>query len=145
MKLDSLFQFRKKRRRTLDRVPVFSTIIGAGSTCSGNFAGKDNYAVYGRVEGECDLAGTLMLGETGHWVGEIVATNVVIAGKVEGDVTAREKLELAPTANIRGNLKSSVIAIAEGAVYHGQIRMEQATRVTRFVERRGMEKPDPRD
>lgn len=145
MKLDTLFQFRKKRRRMLDRVPAFSTVIGAGSTCAGNFAGKDNYAVYGRVEGECDLDGTLMLGASGHWVGEIIAANVIIAGTVDGDVTARVKLELAPTANIRGNLKSPVIAIAEGAVYHGQIRMDQATRVTRYVERRGMEKPESSD
>ena len=145
MKLDSLFQLRKKRRRTLDHVPAFSTVIGAGSTCAGNFSGKDNYAVYGRVEGECDLDGTLMLGQSGHWVGEIVATHVIIAGTVEGNVTAREKLELAPSANIRGNLKSAVIAIAEGAVYDGQIRMEQATRVTRFVERRGTERGEQKD
>jgi len=145
VKLDALFQFRKKRRRTLDRVPEFSTIIGANSVCAGHFTGKDNYAVHGRIEGECDLDGTVMVGPTGHWAGDILATNVIIAGSVDGDVTAREKLELAPTANIRGNLKSPIIAIAEGAVYDGQIRMQQATRVTRYVERRGVQTPESDD
>ena len=115
---------------------AFATVIGPESAFTGNFTGRDNYVVYGRVDGDCDLAATLVLGETGCWNGNIAATHIVIAGQVTGDVKARAKLELAPTARITGDISSPVIAIAEGAVYEGKLRMDRDTRLTHFSERR---------
>ncbi len=134
MKIDAILNLGQRRRRTLDRVRGFATVVGAGSIVIGTLKGKDNYAVYGRVEGDCDLTSTLVLGESGHWIGNVRAAVVVIAGTVEGNVTATEKLELAATARIHGDLASPVIAIAEGALYDGEVRME--TKLSRFDERR---------
>lgn len=126
----------KRKRRTVDQVREFATVIGPESIFTGSFTGKDNYVVYGQVKGDCELEGTLVLGETGRWNGNISAAYVVIAGQVIGDVGASTKLELAPTARITGNISSSVIAIAEGAVYDGKVRMGRDTRLTHFNERR---------
>src|SRR3989344_3892509 len=76
------------------------------------------------------------VGELARWEGDITAANVVIAGEVRGDVTAREKLELAASARIRGNIKSPVIAMAEGAALDGKVDMAQAPQLTRFSEKR---------
>jgi hypothetical protein len=56
---------RKQRRRTLDRIENFTTMIGADTVYMGVFQGKDNHIIYGEVQGECDLEGILVLGE-GH-------------------------------------------------------------------------------
>lgn len=127
---------RKRRRRTLDQVGDFSTVLGPQSTYMGVFQGKDNYLVYGQVQGECDIDGTLMLGEGSRWRGNIRAANVVIAGTVEGDISATAKLELTASAQVHGKITSPVMAIARGAVYDGQVRMTKNTQLTRFNERR---------
>ena len=137
MKLqDILKRKREKHRRTLDRVGQFTSMLGPQSVYMGVFQGKDNYIVYGEVQGECDIEGTLVLGEGGRWRGNIRARNIVIAGQVEGDIRAENKLELARTAVVRGKISSPVLAIARGAVHDGSIHMPNQTQVTRFQEQR---------
>lgn len=126
----------KQRRRTLDRVEDFTTMLGPDSVYTGVFQGKDNHIIYGEVQGECDLEGILVLGEGSRWKGNIRAGSVVIAGRVEGDIQAMSKLELARTGYVRGKIASPVVAIARGAVHEGSIRMAKQTQVTRYVERR---------
>ena len=131
----------KQRRRTLDHVGDFTTMLGPESVYMGVFQGKDNHIIYGEVQGECDLEGILVLGEGSRWKGNIRAANIVIAGRVEGDIQATNKLELAKTAHVRGRITSPVVAIARGAVHEGSIRMTRQTQITRYVERReGLEK-----
>lgn len=111
-------------------------MLGPGSVYMGVFQGKDNHIVYGEVQGECDIDGILVLGEGSRWKGNIRAASVVIAGRVEGDVQAKNKLELARTGYVRGKITSPVVAIARGAVHEGSIRMAKQTQITRYVERR---------
>lgn len=132
--MDSLFG--KKERRSIDKVKDFGTLVGADSHFSGTLKGKDNYAIYGTVEGDCDLSGALLLGPTGRWKGNITAAVVFVAGEVEGNVTALEKLEIAPGARVRGNLSSVSIAIADGAVFEGEVKMFKAEQPTHYTERR---------
>jgi len=54
---------RSKGRRTLDKVEGFSTCIGADSVFKGTFSGPGHCIVHGKVEGQCDMEGTLIVGE----------------------------------------------------------------------------------
>ena len=137
MKFEDILKIGKKRdRRTLDRVEEFATMIGPESVYLGVFQGKDNHIVYGQVQGDCEIEGILVLGEGGSWKGNIRAASVVIAGRVEGDIHATNKLELARTAHVHGKITSPVVAIARGAVHDGSIRMAKQTQITRYRERR---------
>lgn len=127
--------FGRKKRRALDQIE-FGTMIGEHATYRGDLAGNGSYVVRGRVHGRCDIAGTLVLWATSHWVGDIAAAHVVIAGEVVGDVYASAKLELKSTARIRGDITSPVIAMAEGALYDGEIRMRPRPQLVRFNEKR---------
>src|SRR3989344_2566622 len=112
---------RKQRRRTLDHVGDFTGMLGPQSVYMGTIQGKDNHIVYGEVHGECEIEGTLVLGEGGRWKGKIRAST---------------KLELAHTAFVRGKITSPVVAIARGATHDGSIRMTKQTQITRYHERR---------
>lgn len=138
MKIEDILKSfgRKQRRRTLDRIENFTTMLGPDSVYTGVFQGKDNHIIYGEVQGECDIEGILVLGEGSRWKGNIRAASVVIAGRVEGDIEATQKLELARTGYVCGKITSPVVAIARGAVHEGSIRMAKQTQITRFVERR---------
>lgn len=134
MSKDPVINLGKARgRRSLDRVDGFATSVGPEAHFIGNIGGSGHCIVYGQVQGECDLAGTLVIGEGGVWRGDIVAENILIAGRVEGSIMAREKLEIISTARIQGSIISPVIAIAEGAIHEGEVHMGQ---VKRFVDQR---------
>ena len=133
---------RSKGRRTLDKVEGFSTVIGKDSHFTGTIGGAGNFIVQGRVEGDCNIQGTLVIAETGHWLGNISAGCVLIAGKVDGDVTAIDKMEIISSARIKGKITSSVLAIAEGAIHEGVVAMHGKPAVKRFKDKRDSSNPE---
>jgi len=126
----------QQKRRLSDRVKNFATVIGQGSVINGTLGGKDDYIILGRVEGNADLQGTLIVQDGGEWQGNMIADYIILCGKVSGDICARTKLEITNTAHVTGNLSGQSIAIAEGAVFEGEIRMQMEQDVTYFDEQR---------
>ncbi|MFV2057243.1 MAG: polymer-forming cytoskeletal protein [Thiohalomonadales bacterium] len=127
---------RSKGRRTLDKVEGFSTCIGVESVFKGIITGPGHCIIHGKVEGDCDMEGTLIVGEGGSWVGNIKAAVVLIAGKVTGNIHATEKMEIVSTAKVKGKISSKVLAIAEGAIHEGQIQMMADKPATHFTDKR---------
>lgn len=127
---------RGKGRRTLDGVQQITTLIGHDSRFIGRLEGKDNTIVNGTFEGDCDIEGVVVLSEQGRWIGNIGASSAIISGEVQGDISVREKLELTHTARVTGRIVAPVIAIEEGAIHQGEIRMAREGEVVRFKERR---------
>ena len=123
-------------RRTLDNVIRFTSSIGEGTTFTGSFGGGENIVVRGEVHGMSDVEGVVVITETGKWIGELIADVVIVAGYVEGDISARDKIEVQAGANISGNLFSQVIAIESGAVHIGRIDMKNLKEIKHFKEKR---------
>jgi len=130
---------KKKKRRATDNIVTYTTEVGPDAVFEGKLQGEGNYSVHGKIVGESDISGILLLETEGEWIGNVLADVVVIAGTVKGHVMAREKLELQVSGRVEGDLEAPVIAIAEGAVYDGKIKMAKAANITRYVERRGVE------
>lgn len=126
-----------KGRRALDSARQFTTLIGAGTSVAGTMRGSENCIVNGSVEGDCEIDGLLVLGEQGRWRGNISAATVIISGDVNGDIVARDKLELSASARVTGTITSPVVAMAEGAIHQGGIRMtREGAAVSSFQEKR---------
>jgi len=123
-------------RRTLDSIIRFTSTIGENIEFTGSFSGKGNIVVRGQVKGESDVNTAVVIAETGCWNGRLTADNVIVAGDVNGDILAREKIEVLATANITGNLSSPVIAIETGAIHEGHMDMNAKTAVNLFEEKR---------
>ena len=148
MGLNILDWFRGKRRKRRffdvtgaaneDRPP---NVIGAGARLRCTLTGSGNYMVSGCFEGDGEIEGSLVLMAGALWKGNITANNVIIAGELHGNVMAQDKLELTASARIHGDLTGLTIAIAEGAVYQGQVRTAKRGQVKRFKERRDAECP----
>lgn len=122
------------QRRSLDHLEKAPTILGREVVYVGVIEGRDNYVVHGRVEGNCDIDGVLLIGPDCLWIGSITADTVIIKGRVEGGIRAHFKIEVRPSARIKGDLSSPLIAVAEGAVVQGRISPDSI--ITRFIERR---------
>lgn len=124
------------KRRIRDKGSHQATVVGNGSVIKGDLGGKDDYIIFGRVEGNADIEGALMVEASAQWDGDISATHIVIAGRVQGNVRARDGLELAATARVTGNVSGGRVAIAEGAVLDGEISMRTSEKIARFEEKR---------
>jgi cytoskeletal protein CcmA (bactofilin family) len=90
--------------------------------------------IEGAFEGDINLRGLLVVGETGRITCENLRANVVIvAGAVRGDITA-EKVEIRATGRVWGNVVTAAFATEEGAFLRGQIRMEERVEIGGPVE-----------
>ena len=126
----------KKTRRFRDRASGTPTLINDGCLITGVITGSGDYQVSGRIDGDCDIDGTVSLTRDGLWQGTIKARHVVISGQVEGDIVAAGKIEISNSAKITGTVTGEAIAVAEGAVVEGQMRTTGQNGPVGFVEKR---------
>jgi cytoskeletal protein CcmA (bactofilin family) len=112
------------------------TLISEGCKISGLITGTDDFLINGEIDGDCDLMGTVTLARNGLWKGAIKAGNVIVAGHVEGDITAESKVEITETARITGAVSAEAIAVAEGAVVEGVMKTTGPAKPLEFVEKR---------
>jgi cytoskeletal protein CcmA (bactofilin family) len=122
------------KKRSLDQIQQEPTLIGKETVFIGDLEGKKDFFVRSKVIGDCDVQGMVLLTPGSYWLGNITADVVIINGMVEGNVTARVKLELRDAARVRGNLISPIIAVSQGAKIYGDLAYD--SRVTLFNERR---------
>lgn len=113
--------FGKKPSRTA----TIDTLIGAGTTVTGDLAFSGGLHLDGRIVGdltsEHDGAGKLTIGAAGVVEGSVGVDNLVLNGTVRGDVLARERVELGPTAQVDGNVSYKVLQMAAGARINGRL------------------------
>ena len=102
------------------------TLVGEGTCVAGDMTFSGGLHVDGTVRGNViaeggDSAALLVVGEHGRIEGEIRVPHVVISGAVTGDVRALESVELAPHAQVTGNIYYTRIEMAMGAEVNGQL------------------------
>ena len=100
-----------------------STYIAPGTVLKGEITGQTELIVDGTVEGRLDLAGSVRVGPNGTVNGEIRAKTVEVAGKVQGDITGKERLDILASAKIEGDISSPRVVIADGAFFKGSVEM----------------------
>ena len=124
------------KRRIQDSTSGPTTYIAPSTKIVGSITGQGAYVFCGTIEGDCDIDGPVTLADGGRWKGTIKATDIVVAGVVEGDVMARQRVEITGTARVAGSLSGNSIAVAEGAVIEGEIKVTSGTVPTKFQEKR---------
>lgn len=120
----------------VDELKIFANIIGSGTHISASLSGAGHWLVHGRVTGDGDFDGIVVIAAGAHWRGDLRAHSVIVHGEIRGDVVARGKVELGAGARVEGTITAPLLAIAEGGEHRGDVRMGEAS-VIRFRERRG--------
>jgi cytoskeletal protein CcmA (bactofilin family) len=106
-----------------------TSVLGSGIIWNGNLSGSGGVRIEGAFEGDINLRGLLVVGETGRVTCQHLQANVVIvAGAVRGDITA-EKIEIRSTGRVWGDVVTAAFATEEGAFLRGQIRMEEQVEI----------------
>ena len=106
--------------------PSTAALVGhlyKGSRVSGQLSFQGPARIEGAVDGDIQCHGTLTIGEGAEVRAKVWGEVVVILGKVEGNVTAKEKVELTAPARLIGNIDTPRLIIAEGVVFDGDCSM----------------------
>lgn len=102
------------------------TIVGDGTRVAGQMSVKGTIRIDGIVEGDVH-ADWVVVGETGKILGNTLTRGMVVGGSVEGNIEAKETVELMGKASMTGEIHAPKLAIAEGAVFDGRSRMKSET------------------
>lgn len=84
-----------------------------------------NLKINGKFVGQLETKGTLSIGENAYVEANVSGDNIVIAGKVKGDIAANTMLVLMPTAILDGNVATPKLNIVEGAIFQGFCQMKE--------------------
>lgn len=99
------------------------TFLGPNVTIDGKISGNEPVLIEGTVHGEINLAGELRVGTKARIEAKVHAKNVTVEGKITGDITADDRVELVASATVDGNIRAPKIIVAEGARFRGNVDM----------------------
>jgi cytoskeletal protein CcmA (bactofilin family) len=100
--------------------------IGKSVIIKGELSGSEDLYVDGQVEGSIELAGNrLIIGPHGQVRARVNAKGVIVQGKLEGNIQASERVELAKSAILVGDIATQRVAIEEGAYFKGKVDIQR--------------------
>ena len=102
------------------------SVIDDRLTIRGELDTDGTVRVDGHIEGAVHRAGSLIIGARGEVVGDIEASEVVVAGTVRGNVHATGRIEIEPGASVHGEIRANAMILREGAIVHGKVSIGAA-------------------
>ena len=100
--------------------------IGKSVIIKGELSGSEDLTIEGKVDGEIELRDhVLTIGPNGKIKAQVFAKSVIVMGRVTGNITATEKINIRENGSVEGDINAPTIAISEGAQFRGSIDMQQ--------------------
>jgi cytoskeletal protein CcmA (bactofilin family) len=103
----------------------YDTILSEDIDFKGMLYFEKSFLIKGKLEGNIDARGILLVDTSAEVIADIKADKVIIRGSVTGDITARQKVEVTLTGKLQGNVHAPEIQMESGCVFNGQCRMER--------------------
>jgi len=98
--------------------------LNRGTKVTGKVSFDGPARIDGEVDGEIISKDSVHIGETAVVTAQIRAAAIVVGGKVNGDITGSQKIEIRPSAKVVGNLAAPLLSIHEGAQFEGHCSMQ---------------------
>jgi cytoskeletal protein CcmA (bactofilin family) len=114
------------------------SFIGTNSAFKGNVDTQGTLRIDGIVEGNI-AADWVIIGEKAHIKGDIAARGIVVGGKVEGNLKAKEVIEVKNKGHVMGEIMSKKLVIAEGGIFEGRSLMPRED--IKVIEFQAVENP----
>jgi len=99
------------------------SIVGPGMKVVGDCSSDGTIRIEGQVEGSVKAAKSVVIGKEGVVLGDVVTQDAIVAGRVNGSVSAESRVELQTTCRVQGDIRSRRIKLDEGGQVDGQLHM----------------------
>jgi cytoskeletal protein CcmA (bactofilin family) len=107
-------------KESAERIDVF---LNRDSIFEGKVTFEGVFRLEGKVVGEIFNSGTLILGETAVIQGKLGVDALILNGRVEGEVNAKERVEIHSKGKIYGTVMAPVLVIQDGGILEGNCKM----------------------
>jgi len=104
---------------------VEQKILDVDASMQGTLVFKDpvNLRINGSFEGNLDTKGSLTIGENASIRADINGEEIIVGGKITGNIIAKKQLKLCSHAHIVGNIQTPVLSVEPGAILQGKCQM----------------------
>lgn len=117
-----------KKPREISESGQASNRVLAGTSIEGEINSDGDMRIDGRLKGNINISGKLVIGEHGKVEGEVRCTNANVSGTLEGKVEVVELLSLAASARVMGDVITGKLAVEPGAEFTGSCSMGSVVR-----------------
>ena len=101
--------------------------IGKSVVIKGELSGSEDLTIEGQVDGKIELReNVLTIGPNARIKAQVFAKSVIVLGKVNGNVSASEKVDIREHGSVEGDIVAPRVAIADGAYFRGAIDMQRS-------------------
>lgn len=112
-----------------------ATILGEDTEFNGTLKFSNTLRIEGRFKGEMHSEGQLIVAKTGVVEAEISVGAIQVDGKIMGNITATDLVELRATAEVHGDITAARLKIDDGVVFVGRADVKPAGRRSESVPR----------
>ena len=102
-----------------------TTLIGKGAVMEGDFASPGCVRIDGKINGNVNVEGTLVVGTSGVIDGNVKCGGIIVGGEILGNIFAPERAELSCTSRVIGDIHTGNIIIDEKALFQGKCIMSE--------------------
>ena len=107
-------------KQNLEEINAFG---GKDSEFKGKIISEGIFRLDGKLEGEIFHKGILIIGETAVIKGKLEVNALTLNGIIEGEVTAKERVEIHAKGKLYGNISTPTLVIQEGGIFEGNCKM----------------------
>jgi cytoskeletal protein CcmA (bactofilin family) len=108
--------------RASSREPI-ENVLGQSLVVRGDLTADGGFRIDGSVEGNVEARSAIVVGESGLVRGDLRGTDIVVAGRVLGNVTSSGHLEILAKGRIEGDIDAKSVRIETGGVFRGTSHM----------------------
>ena len=109
--------------------------IGKSLVIKGEVSGSESLYIDGKIEGTINLAGNrVTVGRNGQVSANITAREIVVLGKVRGNMTASDRVDIRSEGSLTGDVAAQRISIEDGAFFKGGIDIRKPDAAAKPVE-----------
>src|SRR5215217_1294747 len=116
--------FNKDKSLTIsEKVSNSATLISEGTLLKGDVKSENDLRVDGTIQGNVMSSAKVVIGPTGCVEGNINGKQADITGKVIGNISVQDILQLRGESNIQGNINAGTLQIDPSAIFNGKCQM----------------------
>jgi cytoskeletal protein CcmA (bactofilin family) len=122
------------KREEMAAVPAvggsdLNALLGRGSEFDGKLTFEGTVRIDGKFTGTIVSNDVLVVGEGAKISAEITCGTIIVHGEINGNIKARNLVELHHPAKVRGNVETPVLMVEKGVMFEGQTKMEGVEKV----------------
>ena len=103
----------------------FGSLIGSGTQIFGRLVVNHSVRIDGEIQGSIEAQPntevTIHIAHEGALTGDLYAHRVLVSGRIDGNIYAKERCDLFETSKVRGDIHYGIIGIEHGAEFYGEM------------------------